>query len=457
MTTQDISDAATTESRAKITSPNTTKKKLVLIDGHAMIHRAFHAVPEGLTNTKGEPVNATFGFTSMLMKALLEEKPEYIAMTFDRPSPTFRHEQFAAYKAQRPALPDTMRPQFKRIREMVQAFGIPIYEKDGFEADDVLGTLSVQATEHGVDTIIYTGDMDTLQLVNEHVMVKVAKRGITEITAYDDEAVKARYGLPPQKLPDFKGLVGDKSDNIPGVAGIGEKTASKLIADYGDLEGVLAHIDELKPKEQKLLREASDQARKSKFLATIILDAPVQLDLEACRIEKLNRDTVLAIFRELEFRTMVEKVLALFRDLGLGSPADTEAMNSEGKLDGGADTEISQSDSLGHGRPQGSPLQEEEDLLLAPPVGVVPIMSPPLPPRDGEADDESGAKELLVSSAAGSQAEPLEQVPLDASTVDGPAQLSLFETPEMYTEVVRKLRLPSIPTTPIFMDEESSS
>src|SRR5213080_5194220 len=153
MTTQD-----TTAEQITGTSNTTPKKrkKLVLIDGHAMIHRAFHAVPEGLTNTKGEPVNATFGFTSMLMKALLEEKPDYIAMTFDRPSPTFRHEQFAAYKAHRPLLPDNMRPQFKRIREMVQAFGIPIYEKDGFEADDVLGTLAVQATPQGVETIIYT-------------------------------------------------------------------------------------------------------------------------------------------------------------------------------------------------------------------------------------------------------------------------------------------------------------
>ena len=155
------------------------RKKLVLVDGHAIIHRAFHAIPEDLSTKAGEPVNATFGFTSMLMKALLEEKPDYIAMTFDRPSPTFRHEQYTPYKAHRPTLPDNMRPQFARVREVVQAFGIPIYEKDGFEADDILGTLSVQGRQLGVKTIIYTGDMDTLQLVNEHVVVKVAKRGIS--------------------------------------------------------------------------------------------------------------------------------------------------------------------------------------------------------------------------------------------------------------------------------------
>src|SRR5206468_6677963 len=182
--------------------------------------------------------------------ALSEEKPDYIAMTFDRPSPAFRHTEYIPYKAHPPTLPDNMRPQFGRIREIVQAFGIPIYEKDGFEADDVLGTLSVQAAQQGVDTIIYTGDMDTLQLVNEHVVVKVAKRGITEITEYDEEGVKARYGFEPGKLPDYKGLVGDKSDNIRGVHGIGEKTASKLIADYGGRENILGNVDELTRNEQ---------------------------------------------------------------------------------------------------------------------------------------------------------------------------------------------------------------
>src|SRR5437879_7073946 len=226
MTTQHVDNR---ETSASAVTP-ATKKKLVLIDSHAIIHRAFHAVPE-LSTRSGEPVNATFGFTSMLMKALSEEKPDYIAMTFDRPSPTFRHHHYAEYKAQRPTLPDNMRPQFKRIHNMVEAFGIPIYEKDGYEADDVLGTLAVQAVQQGVETIIYTGDMDTLQLVNEHVTVKVAKRGITEITEYEEEGVKARYGFEPAKLPDFKGLVGDKSDNIPGVPGVGEKTDSKRIAD----------------------------------------------------------------------------------------------------------------------------------------------------------------------------------------------------------------------------------
>ncbi|HEV2654543.1 MAG TPA: 5'-3' exonuclease H3TH domain-containing protein, partial [Ktedonobacteraceae bacterium] len=309
------------------------RKKFVLVDGHAIIHRAFHAVPEDLSTSAGEPVNATFGFTSMLMKALQEERPDYIAMTFDRPSPTFRHKEFPQYKAQRPTLPDNMRPQFARIREMVQAFGIQIYEKDGFEADDILGTLSVQAQPLDVDTIIYTGDMDTLQLVNEHVLVKVAKRGISEVTEYDEAEVMHRYGFVPQKLPDFKGLVGDKSDNIPGVPGIGEKTASRLIAEYGDLEGILAHVAELKPKEQKLLGEWAEQARQSKFLATIVLDAPVHLDLEACRMTHVNSEKLLALFRELEFRTMVEKVRSLLRDLGVSTGPDDPASSPAAEVE----------------------------------------------------------------------------------------------------------------------------
>src|SRR5947209_6773124 len=245
-----------------------------------------------------------------------------------------------------------MRPQFGRIREVVQAFGIPIYEKDGFEADDILGTLSVQATQQGVDTVIYTGDMDTLQLVNDHVMVKVAKRGITDVTEYDEEAVKARYGLPPQKLPDLKGLVGDKSDNIPGVPGVGEKTASRLLADYGDLEGILEHISELKPKEQKLLLEAADQARQSKFLATILLDAPVQLNLEACKlsniINHLNSEKVLALFRELGFRSLVGKVLALFQQLGVSVSDEEVRLTSH------------------EGETQSSPVQMQEEAVATP-------------------------------------------------------------------------------------------
>lgn len=416
----------------------TQRKKLVLIDGHAMVHRAFHAVPEQLTSRSGEAVNATFGFTSMLLKALLEEKPDYIALTFDRPTPTFRHQQYAQYKAHRPSMPDNMRPQFGRIREMVQAFGIPIYEKDGFEADDVLGTLSVQAAQQGVETIIYTGDMDTLQLVNEHVMVKVAKRGISEITEYNPESVKARYGLVPAKLPDFKGLVGDTSDNIPGVPGIGEKTASRLIAQYGDLEGVLAHLDELKPKEQNLLREFAEQARESKYLATIVCDVPVQLDLAACRIGQMNRDGVLALFRELDFRTMVERLLSLFRQLGIAEPEDETSSEST--------SQVNRTEGRTP-RKQAEVIPEQnEDLLLAPPVGIVPIQAPPLPPGASEVEMQFATASQPVQQSTGTSEH--EDASQTASSENDTVQLDLFGIVEQPQEVVRKLRLPTLATTP---------
>jgi DNA polymerase-1 len=414
----------------------TKRKKLVLIDGHAIIHRAFHAVPEDLSTSSGEPVNATFGFTSMLMKALLEEKPDYIAVTFDRPSPTFRHQQYAEYKAHRPTLPDNMRPQFGRIREMVQAFGIQIYEKDGFEADDVLGTLSVQATQQGVNTIIYTGDMDTLQLVNDHVLVKVAKRGISEVTEYDEAEVKARYGFEPCTLPDFKGLVGDKSDNIPGVPGIGEKTATRLLQEYGTLENILEHLDALKPKEQKLLREGAEMGRQSKYLATIVLDAPVQLQLEACRLTHVDSEKVLSLFRLLEFRTQVERVLSLFRQLGLVTTTDEAATGDTQPAEESVQVEV----------------VEGENLLFAPPTGVVPVLTPPTPPGSSTKIDVEPATASHVAPAVVS-AEPA--VPV-AVQVEEPLQLNLFEMAEPHMETVRKLRLPgpAQENAVLFLDEK---
>ena len=389
----------------------TKRQKLMIVDGHAMIHRAFHAVPEDLTTSKGEVVNATFGFTSILIKELADIKPDYVAVAFDRPSPTFRHVEYAAYKAHRPTLPDIMRPQFARIREIVEAFGIPIYEKDGFEADDVIGTLSVQATGQGVDTVILTGDMDTLQLVNEHVRVKIAKRGISDVTDYGIPEVMERYGLPPDKLPDFKGLVGDTSDNIPGVPGIGAKTATKLLVQYGDLEGVLAHIDELSPKEQRLLREQSAQALQSKHLATIVLDAPVQLDLAASRAGQVRREQAVALFRELEFRTLVDKIPG-----GAGSASGVVEKE----------------------KPQPEPIPaQDEELIDAPPLGIVSILKPPEPP--------AVASISLPGAPGSAQQAGKPQVAASVTTAeqDELMQPSLFETIE--TAPARQLRHPVIP------------
>lgn len=284
---------------------------LVLIDGNAMVHRAFHALPEDLTTKSGEAVNATLGFTSMLLKILADQQPHFIAVAFDRPTPTFRHVEFQAYKAQRPSMPDLMRPQFRRIREVVAAFNIPIYEVDGFEADDVLGTLARQAAERHLQTLIVTGDLDTMQLVGPHVRVLAARKGISDISLYDEDAVLTRYGVEPTRIPDWKALTGDTSDNIPGVPGIGAKTATKLLQTYDTLEGVLAHAAELPPRQRQMLTENADQARKSKWLATIVTDAPVTLDLSAARTHDFDRAHVREIFRELEFHSLVDRLTNL--------------------------------------------------------------------------------------------------------------------------------------------------
>jgi DNA polymerase-1 len=411
------------------------RQRLMVIDGHAMIHRAYHAVPETLATKKGEVINAIFGFTSLLIKALSDIKPDYIAVAFDHPSPTFRHQQFTPYKAHRPTLPDNMRPQFGRIREMVEAFGIPIYEKEGFEADDVLGTLACQATQQGVDTVILTGDMDTLQLVNEHVKVMAAKRGITEVTDFGIEEVLQRFGVTPEHVPDYKGLVGDTSDNIPGVKGVGEKTAKKLLADYnGDIEQIFAHIDDLAPKDQRLLRGKEEEARQSKYLATIVCDVPVQLDLAACRVGQVNQERAVALFRELEFRTLIDKI-----------PGMTPATRESSSI-----------------RPSNPPIAElDADLLTAPPLGVVQIMEPPPPPALDEIElplDEAAEEKHTARQAAEQLAEA--DTLAEQSAAEELTQLSLFEIPEPAAEVVHKLRLPAtgqsgiVETPLLFMDKE---
>jgi DNA polymerase-1 len=282
---------------------------LVLIDGHALFHRSFHAFPDEMTTQDGEPTNAVYGFTRMLLDVLRLMRPDYLIVAFDRPTPTFRHREYTQYKAHRPPLPDMMRPQFGRVREVVRAFGIPIYELDGFEADDVLGTLARQAEAQGLQVAIATGDLDTLQLVNPTVRVTFARaprRGDFEY--FSVESVQQKYGFAPPQLVDYKALVGDPSDNIPGVPGIGAKTATKLIAEHGTLEEILAHRAELPARTAALLGEHEAQARQSKHLATIVTDAPIQLDLPGARARRYDPNAVLQLFRELEFYSLVDRL-----------------------------------------------------------------------------------------------------------------------------------------------------
>ncbi len=284
------------------------KKKLVLIDGHALAYRAFHALPPDLATTKGELTNAVYGFTSMLLAVLREQQPDYIAVAFDV-GRTFRHETYPEYKGTRLKMPDVLWGQIERIRQIVHAFNIPIFELEGYEADDVLGALARQASQQGVETLIVTGDTDTFQLIGPHVKVLTSRRQFSDTVIYDEEAVRQRYGLEPRQLADFKALKGDTSDNIPGVPGIGDKTAAELLQQYGSVEEVLAHASEVRNKRvREALLAHGDQVLLAKKLATIITDVPVKLDLEACRVTDYDPDAVKAIFRELEFKSLFDRL-----------------------------------------------------------------------------------------------------------------------------------------------------
>jgi DNA polymerase-1 len=288
-------------------------KKLMLIDGHALAYRAFFALPvDAFSTSKGELTNAVYGFTMMLLHALQTEKPDFIAVTFDAPAATFRHEEFEEYKAHRPPMREEMRGQMHRIREVVSAMNMPMFEVPGYEADDLIGSLARQASEQDVDTVIVTGDNDTLQLVSPKVRVITPggySQRFSDAKLFDEKAVKEKYGIQPYLLSDYKALVGDKSDNIPGVSGVGDKTARELIQKFGTVEQIYKHLEEVESgRARKALEEQEEQAQLSKRLATIVTDAPITLDLEKCRTSDYDREEITALFRELDFRSLVQRL-----------------------------------------------------------------------------------------------------------------------------------------------------
>jgi len=287
-----------------------TRKKLILIDSNALVHRAFHALPP-LSSQKGELTNAVYGFTSLLLKVINELKPDYIVACFDLPKPTFRHKEFEEYKAHRKATPDDLVPQFEKVKEVLRAFEIPIFEKEGFEADDLLGTISriLKEDHENIETIIVTGDLDTLQLVDDgKTKVYTLKKGITDVVIYDEKAVNERYGLKPDQMVDFKGLKGDPSDNIPGVPGVGDKTATNLLKEYGTLENIYENVELLPKKISEKLKENKDQAFFSKKLATIKQDVPVKFNIKDAEFGEYNKEKVSELFRELNFFTLVSRL-----------------------------------------------------------------------------------------------------------------------------------------------------
>jgi DNA polymerase I len=281
---------------------------LLLVDGHNLVYRAFYAMP-ALSNSRGEMTNAAFGFTSMMFKALNELKPVYAIAAFDPPGLTFRHGEFAEYKAQRAPTPPDLVPQFAWCREIVDTLGIPIIEVPSFEADDVIGTLSRKADAAGLDVVILTGDLDVLQLVTDHVRVFASRRGISDTIVYDLDKVRERYGFEPPLVVDFKALQGDASDNIPGVPGIGEKTALTLVREYGPLERILDAIPSMpQGRVRRALEAHEDQARQSKRTATIDVDMDIALDLDPARLYRYDETAVRELFDRLEFRSLLTRL-----------------------------------------------------------------------------------------------------------------------------------------------------
>src|ERR671930_2776926 len=253
------------------------ESELFLVDGNNLAYRAYFALPEELQTTEGQPTNALLGFTNMLFKLLSDYRPRGVAVAWDT-RPVHRAEISDAYKADRRPMPDLLREQFPHFRPIVEAFGYRNLEFEGWEADDVIATLAHRADEAEIRTCVVSTDRDAFQLVTEHVCLMMTPRGVADVNVYTPERVEARYGIQPDQVPDFIGLKGDTSDNIPGVPGIGDKTAGQLIAQYGSFEGVLEHVDELSPARRKNLTEHADQARASKKLATMRRDLDVDCD-----------------------------------------------------------------------------------------------------------------------------------------------------------------------------------
>lgn len=281
-------------------------EKIMLIDGNSIVNRAFYGVPL-LTNGEGRYTNGVYGFLNILFKLLDEEQPDYLAVAFDLHAPTFRHRTFDGYKGTRKGMPEELREQMPLLKEVLQAMHIPIFEQEGFEADDILGTLSALAEKNGIVPVVVSGDRDLLQLAGETLKVRIPKTkgGRTETEDYYAADVQAKYGVTPAEFIDMKALMGDASDNIPGVPGIGEKTAAKIITQYHDIETAIAHAAEIKPKKaSENLAAYQEQARLSKFLATIVRDMPLEWDKESLKIGDMFNQTAYELVKRLEFKSM---------------------------------------------------------------------------------------------------------------------------------------------------------
>ena len=300
--------------------------QLFLVDGNNLAYRAYFALPEELQTTDGQPTNALLGFTNMLFKLLSDYQPHGVAVAWDT-RPTHRTEIAETYKEGRRPMPDLLREQFPHFRPIVEAFGYRNLEFEGWEADDVIATLATRADETGIQTCVVSTDRDAFQLCSENVSLMMTPRGVADVHVYTPERVELRYGVRPDQVPDFIGLKGDTSDNIPGIPGIGDKTAGQLIAQYGSLEEVIAHADELSPARSRAVREHADQARDSKLLATMRRDLPLDVDPAELVSSPPDRSALKEIFRRFEFRGLLSRVDTLDEAIPAAAPtAETESV-----------------------------------------------------------------------------------------------------------------------------------
>ncbi|MCA1291666.1 DNA polymerase I [Paenibacillus sp. alder61] len=298
-------------------------EKLMLIDGNSIIYRAFFAMPP-LTNSSGLHTNAVYGFTNMLLRIIQEEKPTHILVAFDAGKETFRHEGYQEYKGGREKTPSELSEQFPLMRELLESFGISWFELPGYEADDIIGTISKQGEESGREVLVVTGDKDMLQVVSDKVTVALTRKGISEVEPYGPKEIEEKYGLTPQQIIDLKGLMGDASDNIPGVPGIGEKTALKLLHQFGSVEEVLSRTDELKGKMKENLVNHAEDARMSKRLATIFREVPVERTWDDMVFNGLREETAVPMLRKLEFKSLLERLDLGGDTAGAGASAEPE-------------------------------------------------------------------------------------------------------------------------------------
>jgi len=310
------------------------KKKLIIIDSNSVVHRAYHALP-ALVTKKGELVNAVYGFLLVFFKAVKDFQPDFIAACFDFPGPTFRHKKFKEYKAKRPPTPKELYQQIPKIKEVLESFNVPIFEKEGFEADDIIGTITRLAPQKQlipqIETLILSGDLDILQLVNSQTKAYTLRKGVKDVILYDEKQVQEKFqGLIPKQLLDFKALRGDPSDNIPGVTGIGEKTAIKLIKEFGSLENLYLELSQRPlPKaaaisvNQRLrakLEEYKEQAFLSKDLARIKRDVPIDFNLKECQWKEYNKEKTIQILKNLEFYSLIKRlpVVKVYKEDAVG-------------------------------------------------------------------------------------------------------------------------------------------